>query len=99
MKQILIGYSMYNDHLQNLISALEEKGYKTTAVDGHQEILHAVKNNASIISVILSNDIIDKDLTDKILLLNEDLPIFSLKDTDDLNEFRFCNNWAPCSVC
>ncbi|THA22503.1 lysine decarboxylase LdcC [Histophilus somni] len=86
MKQILIGYSMYNDHLQNLISALEEKGYKTTAVDGHQEILHAVKNNASIISVILSNDIIDKDLTDKILLLNEDLPIFSLKDTDDLNE-------------
>lgn len=87
MKTLLIAYKRENSYINELMLSLEQQGYSLIIVDNLEEFLATIRNNARLASVLLTYDIFQDDLhlTDKIIELNEELPIFLLKETDDCN--------------
>jgi len=81
MKTILIAYKRENSYINELMLSLEQQGYSLIIVDNLEEFLATIRNNARLASVLLTYDIFQDDLhlTDKIIELNEELPIFLLK--------------------
>ena len=83
MKTVLIAYKRENSYINELTSLLEQQGYSLIVVDNSEELLTIVRNNARLASVLFTYDIFEDGLSDKIIELNESLPIFLLKDTND----------------
>lgn len=83
MKTILIAYKKENSYINELISMLENKGFTLVIVNNADELLNVIRNNARLGSVVFTYDLFEEGLTDKIVSLNEQLPIFLLKDTSD----------------
>ncbi|HHF3699162.1 TPA: Orn/Lys/Arg decarboxylase N-terminal domain-containing protein [Haemophilus influenzae] len=85
MKTILIAYKRENSYINELMLSLEQQGYSLIIVDNSEELLTIIRNNARLASVLFTYDIFNEGLTDKIIELNETLPVFLLKDTNDCN--------------
>ncbi|MDY4594058.1 MAG: lysine decarboxylase LdcC [[Pasteurella] aerogenes] len=102
MKNILIGYNKCTHYIDLLKNDLAVQGYSITTVVNRDELLTVLQNNARISAVLFTCDMLEEGLTDNIVLLNENLPIFLLKDTCDCHhhiDFHVIGNYAQFIDC
>ncbi|HHF5434599.1 TPA: lysine decarboxylase LdcC [Haemophilus influenzae] len=94
MKTIIMGYNKSTYHTKSLTHCLQRQNYQVLEVCLRAELLNLIKNNARIVAVILNMDFFNDDffsqeLVKKMNMINENLPIFLLKDSENDEELDF----------
>lgn len=94
MKTIIMGYNKSTYHTKSLTHCLQWQNYQVLEVCLRAELLNLIKNNARIVAVILNMDFFNDDffsqeLVKKMNMINENLPIFLLKDSENDEELDF----------
>ncbi|OOF56637.1 lysine decarboxylase LdcC [Rodentibacter genomosp. 2] len=94
MKTIVMGYNKATYHTKSLTHYLQQQNYQVLEVCLRSELLNLIKNNTRIVSVLLNMDFFNDDffsqeLVKKINMINENLPIFLLKNSENDEELDF----------
>ncbi|OOF66294.1 lysine decarboxylase LdcC [Rodentibacter sp. Ppn85] len=94
MKTIVIGYNKATYHTKSLTHCLQQQNYQVLEVCLRSELLNLIKNNTRIVAVLLNMDFFNDDffsqeLVKKMNMINENLPIFLLKDSENDEELDF----------
>ncbi|KAL0987186.1 lysine decarboxylase LdcC [Haemophilus influenzae] len=89
-----MGYNKSTYHTKSLTHCLQRQNYQVLEVCLRAELLNLIKNNARIVAVILNMDFFNDDffsqeLVKKMNMINENLPIFLLKDSENDEELDF----------
>ncbi len=94
MKTILIGHNKETKYLNELSHHIEHSHYAVIQTTGQGELLSLLKNNARISAVLFTvdffyDDFVNQELVKKIIEINENLPIFVLKENESGIEIDF----------
>ncbi|OOF54831.1 lysine decarboxylase LdcC [Rodentibacter genomosp. 2] len=94
MKTIVMGYNKATYHTKSLADYLQRQNYQVVEVCLRSELLNLIKNNTRIVAVLLNMDFFNDDffsqeLVKKMNMINENLPILLLKDSENDEELDF----------
>ncbi|MFC3112306.1 lysine decarboxylase LdcC [Rodentibacter caecimuris] len=94
MKTIVMGYNKTTYYTKSLTHYLHRQNYQVLEVCLRSELLNLIKNNTRIVAVLLNMDFFNDDffsqeLVKKMNMINENLPIFLLKDSENDEELDF----------
>ncbi|BFU59870.1 MULTISPECIES: lysine decarboxylase LdcC [Rodentibacter] len=94
MKTILIGHNKETKYLNELSNHIEHSHYAVIQTTGQGELLSLLKNNARISAVLFTvdffyDDFVNQQLVKKIIEINENLPIFVVKENESGIEIDF----------